>query len=129
MAACYDAVLLLAVLFFATAITLPFNSGQSFSADQYFFRLYLLAVCFIFYGWFWTHGGQTLGLRAWKIKVCQLDGSAITWRMAGLRFAAAGLSWLCFGLGFFWCLFDKNRLCWHDYLSNTRVRMIDRENP
>jgi len=128
MAVCYDAVLLLAVLFFATALTLPFNSGQAFASDQYFYHLYLLCVCFFFYGWFWTHGGQTLGLRSWKIKLCRVDGGEVTWRLAALRFAAAALSWLCFGLGFFWCLFDKNRLCWHDYLSNTKLFMVDREN-
>jgi uncharacterized RDD family membrane protein YckC len=128
MAVCYDAALLLAVLFFATALSLPINSGQAFASNQYFYHFYLLSVSFFFYGWFWTHGGQTLGLRSWKIKLCRLDGGDITWRLAALRFAAAGLSWLCFGLGFFWCVFDKNRLCWHDYLSNTRLSTVDREN-
>lgn len=121
-AVCYDALLLLAVLFLATALVLPFNAGQAFSSGQYFYPLYLLTIGFIFYGWFWTHGGQTLGLRAWKIKVCNQDGSAVGWGRAGLRFSAAALSWACFGLGFLWCLFDKNRLCWHDYLSKTRLR-------
>lgn len=120
-AVCYDAVLLLAVLFFATALALPFNTGQAFSSGQYFYPLYLLIIGFIFYGWFWTHGGQTLGLRAWKIKVCREDGAVVGWRQAGLRFIAAALSWACFGLGFVWCLIDKNHLCWHDYLSKTRL--------
>ena len=133
MAVCYDAVLLLAVLFFASALTLPFNSGQAITVDQssislYLFRFYLLSVSFFFYGWFWTNGGQTLGLRSWKIKLCRLDGGDVTWRLAALRFIAACLSWLCFGMGFFWCLFDKKHLCWHDYLSNTRLYMVDREN-
>ena len=128
MAVCYDALLLLAVLFLATALVLPLNSGHAFSAGQYFYPLYLLAISFIFYGWFWTHGGQTLGLRSWKIKVCNLDGGSVGWRRSGLRFAAAALSWAVFGLGFFWCLFDKNRLCWHDYLSKTRLRSVDRES-
>ena len=127
-AVCYDALLLLAVLFLATALVLPFNDGKAFSSGQYFYPLYLLTICFIFYGWFWTHGGQTLGLRSWKIKVCGLDGGSIGWGQAGLRFAAAALSWACFGLGFLWCLVDKNRLCWHDYLSKTRLCPVSREN-
>jgi len=125
---CYDGLLLLAVLFFATAIALPFNAGQAFSYGQYFYPLYLLTISFIFYGWFWTHGGQTLGLKAWKIKVCRFDGGPVTWRQAGWRFAAAGLSWAALGLGFIWCLIDKNRLCWHDYLSKTRLCLLDQEN-
>ncbi|MGZ4957751.1 MAG: RDD family protein [Methylomonas sp.] len=126
-ALCYDALLLLAVLFFATALALPFNAGQAFSSGQYFYPLYLLTISFMFYGWFWTHGGQTLGLRAWKIKVCAQDGGVIGWPQAGLRFLAAALSWACFGLGFLWCLLDKNGFCWHDYLSKTRIAWIDQE--
>jgi len=120
-AACYDAFLLLAIWFFATAIALPFNAGQAFASDQFFYPLYLLIISFVFYGWFWTHGGQTLGLRAWKIKVSTLDGQSLNWQQAGIRFIGGLLSWACLGLGFFWCLFDKNGQCWHDYLSKTRL--------
>ena len=125
--ACYDALLLLAVLFLATALVLPFNSGHAFSSDQFLYPLYLLTVSFLFYGWFWTHGGQTLGLRTWKIKLCRFDGGPVSWGQAGLRFVFAILSWGCFGLGHLWCLFDKNRLCWHDYLSQTRLTPVDLE--
>lgn len=125
----YDALLLLALFFVATAIALPFNANQAFSADQYFFPLYLLTVSFIFYGWFWTHGGQTLGLRSWKLRLYRLDGKAVSWRDAALRFLAAIVSWLCCGVGFLWCIVDKNHLCWHDYLSGTCLRAVDQEKP
>ena len=123
----YDSFLLLAVLFLATAIALPVNAGQAFSTDQYGFTLYLITVSFVFYGWFWTHGGQTLGLRAWKLKLIAFDGGTVTWRLACIRFFAAIASWSCFGLGFIWCIFDKNSLCWHDYLSKTRLSFADQK--
>ncbi|MGY6274462.1 RDD family protein [Methylomonas sp. MgM2] len=115
----YDALLLFAVLFFATVIALPFNSGQAFSSGQYYFSWYLFGVSYFFYTWFWTHGGQTLGLRAWKMMLVNTEGTGVNWRQATLRYFAALLSWACFGFGFFWSLFDKNRLCWHDRLSKT----------
>lgn len=124
----YDALLLLAILFFATAVALPFNGGQAFAPDQYIFPVYLLIISFVFYAWFWTHGGQTAGMRAWKITVVDCNGDLIGWRQAALRFLAASLSWGCLGLGFIWCLFDKNRLCWHDHLSKTRLYYADGEN-
>ena len=65
----YDLFLLTAVLFVATAIALPLNAGAAFTSGQYLYPVYLLAVSFLFFGWFWTHGGQTLGMRAWKIIV------------------------------------------------------------
>ena len=124
----YDALLLFAVLFFATALALPFNSGEAFAKDQIGFPLYLLFVAYLFYVWFWTHGGQTLGLKAWKLKVCTQEGADITWIQATLRFLVAILSWLCLGAGFFWGLTSKSRHCWHDTFSKTRLIKLPLEN-
>jgi uncharacterized RDD family membrane protein YckC len=105
----YDLFLLLALLFFATALLLPLNAGEAFTSQQFF------------YAWFWTHGGQTLGLRTWKLKVLTLNGEPITWKQAFLRFLGAIISWAFLGLGFLWILIDKNRRGWHDYLSKTAL--------
>jgi uncharacterized RDD family membrane protein YckC len=117
----YDSCLLLAIWFIATAIILPFNHGIAFRAEQWFYPLYLLVISFIFYGWFWTHGGQTLGLRSWKITVKTLDQNPLNWRQALIRFTAALLSWGCMGLGFMWIIIDKKGYAWHDYLSKTAL--------
>lgn len=122
----YDTCLLLALLFVATALILPFNAGQAYTAQQIVYPLYLLLVSFLFYGWFWTHGGQTLGLRAWKLKVLTIDRKPISWTQALVRFASAILSWLMFGMGFLWILFNKDRRAWHDQLSKTAVFFEDR---
>jgi uncharacterized RDD family membrane protein YckC len=114
----YDFLLLIAVLFFATALLLPFNSGVAFTHDQLYYPIYLLLVSFLFYGWFWTHGGQTLGLRAWKAKVLTFELQPINWRQAFVRFVTA---FACCGLGLLWILLDKHRRSWHDYLSKTAV--------
>ena len=82
----YDLLLLASILFVATALVLPFNAGQAFEA-QIFYLLYLLIISFIFYGWFWTHGGQTLGLRAWKLQVLTFDSQSISWLQAFWRFS------------------------------------------
>jgi uncharacterized RDD family membrane protein YckC len=120
----YDACLLLAVLFFATLLALPINHGEAFSSKQLYYSCYLVAVSFYFYGWFWTHGGQTLGLRAWKAKVISIDGKPVNWRQALLRFATSALSCICLGLGFWWRVFDRDKRSWHDKLSKTEVVLI-----
>lgn len=125
----YDALLLLAVWFLATAVALPFNQGQAFTSSQWFYPLYLLTVSLVFYAWFWTHGGQTLGMRAWKIKVLSAQLEAISWQQAVIRFFTAGLSWLSLGLGFIWCVIDRQGLAWHDRLSNTRMVQLSTEKP
>jgi uncharacterized RDD family membrane protein YckC len=118
-AMCYDAVLLTGLLFFATALLLPFRGGEAFRPNQLAYSAYLLGVCFLFHGWFWIHGGQTLGMRAWKIRLCVDDGSAMTWTRAAVRFAAALLSLGLFGLGYGWALWDRRKRCWHDLISGT----------
>ena len=40
--------------------------------------LLMLAVAWAFYGWFWLHGGQTLGMRAWRLKLVTDDGRPLT---------------------------------------------------
>jgi uncharacterized RDD family membrane protein YckC len=120
----YDFLLLVALLFFATAILLPFNHGEAFSQQQIFYPLYLFVVSFCFYGWFWTHGGQTLGLKSWKIKVLSDKYELITWRQAFIRFITSLFSWAILGLGFLWILIDKNQRSWHDMASKTGLFVV-----
>jgi uncharacterized RDD family membrane protein YckC len=88
------------------------------------FRCYLLGVIVGFFCWFWLRGGQTLGMRAWRVMLVRDDGAPLTLRDALLRQAAALLSWASLGVGFAWSLFDAQRLTWHDKLTATRLVML-----
>ncbi|MHA7113554.1 RDD family protein [Pseudomonas promysalinigenes] len=81
----------------------------------------LLFALFGFFAKFWTHGGQTLGMQVWGVRVQNADGSAISLWQALLRFMVAIASCLCLGLGFIWSLFDKRRRSWHDIYSHTQL--------
>lgn len=81
----------------------------------------LFLSLFGFFAKFWTYKGQTLGMQAWGIRVQNADGSAITLLQALLRFIIAIPSWLLLGLGFFWMLWDKRGLTWHDRYSESIV--------
>ena len=120
----YDTLLLLSVLFIATALVLVLTGGEAIPAGNPFFSSYLLFICFMFYGWFWTHGGQTLGMRAWKIRIQQRNGAAISWWQAVLRFLSAIVSWLALGLGFLWMLMDRDKMTWHDRWSKTVLVLL-----
>jgi uncharacterized RDD family membrane protein YckC len=120
----YDGLLLFAVLYLATLPVLFINRGEPVSSGNVLYQLYLLSVAFLFYGWFWTHGGQTLGMRAWRIRVEATNGQAIGWRQALVRFACAGVSWGCLGLGFLWIVVDRRRRAWHDRLSRSVILLL-----
>lgn len=122
LAAClYDALVLVAVLMFAGAAWVAVARAAAPPGD-WLFRAYLLAISAVFFAAFWTRG-ETLGMRAWKLRIVAADGRAPGWRRALLRFAAALVSWAPCGLGFLWMLVDRDRLCWHDRLSGTRLEL------
>jgi len=121
MAIIYDLFLLLALLSVASAIAMIFNQGNAIEPGQPLYPFYvtcLLIISFCFYGWFWTHGGQTLGMKTWKMKLQQSNAQPITWPLALIRFTAAVISWSAAGLGFLWSLFHPQKRTWHDIASN-----------
>ena len=98
----YDSLLLIGVLVGATALALGLVvaviggaavKAHNPLAGNPFFQTYLFLVCFFFYGGFWTHGGQTLGMRAWRLRLQRRDGKGVSWWQALLRFLSGGL-WL-----------------------------------
>ncbi|EJN38032.1 putative membrane protein/domain-containing protein [Pseudomonas sp. GM84] len=88
----------------------------------------LLFVLFGFFAKFWTHGGQTLGMQVWGVRVQNVDGSAISLWQALLRFVVSIASWLCLGLGFFWSLIDKRKRGWHDIYSDSQLVRVPKRN-
>lgn len=115
----YDAILLIAVLFFASiAFVVPLDIKYG---DPLYplYIIYIYSVGFLYFGWCWTHGGQTLGLKTWKLKLVSTTGSGISWKEAFIRYFASLLCWLSLGAGFLWCYTNKDRLAWNDLLSKT----------
>lgn len=122
LAAClYDGLVLAAVLMMAGALWVAFSRAAAAPGD-WLFRGYLLGVSATFFGAFWTRG-ETLGMRAWKLRLVAADGQPPGWGRALLRFVTALISWAAVGLGFLWVLVDRERLAWHDRLSGTRLVM------
>ncbi|HEX5693277.1 MAG TPA: RDD family protein [Arenimonas sp.] len=73
----------------------------------------------------WRRGGQTLGMRPWRLKVVGADGSRPALRALVLRYAVATVSLLALGLGYLWCLVDRERRGWHDIASGTLLVRLD----
>tara|TARA_B110000116_G_C16218601_1_gene308365 strand:+ start:68 stop:490 length:423 start_codon:yes stop_codon:yes gene_type:complete len=117
----YDILLLVAVLFLATAILLPITGGKAINNGNMLYFLYLLSCCYIYFSWQWTHGGQTLGMRSWKIRLVDKHGLSVNWVTVNKRFLLASISWLTGGAGFIWSVFDLEKLAFHDRYSHTKL--------
>ncbi len=123
----YDSLLLTALLMLVSFVYVPLIGRLVPPAiNRPLYQLLLLAVSYAYFAGFWVRGGQTLGLRTWKLRLVGRDGGSVTWTRATWRFLAAMFSWLCLGLGFLWVIVDPEKLAWHDRLSNTRlIRLPD----
>ncbi|BFM20558.1 RDD family protein [Gilvimarinus japonicus] len=77
-----------------------------------------------FYVIFWQRFGQTLGMKAWRLKLTDSSGNKPTIGQCLLRCFLGGLSLACLGLGYFWLWLDPERLTLHDRLSGTRVLQL-----
>ena len=123
----YDALLLFAVLFAATVPVLLLNGGQAIRPNDPAYTGYLLAVSYVYLGWCWTRSGETLGMRAWRMRVCTRKGGRLGWRRALWRFAAALISIAPAGMGLLWVAFDRDRSSLHDRLSGTVLELVPPE--
>jgi len=82
-------------------------------------RLALFVVTAAYFVISWARGGQTIGMRAWRLRIVDTDGKALGWMRAALRFVVACVSLLALGIGYFWCLFDARKRGWHDLAARS----------
>lgn len=87
-------------------------------------RLLMAISAFAFFAFFWTRGGMTLGMQAWRLRVQTRDGCSITGLQALQRFLVAGISLAAFGLGYLWILVDAEKRSWPDIASGSRVVVL-----
>jgi len=120
----YDALFVFAILALAS---LPWSvAGITPEHPLYpVYAAFLYALIAAYFTGFWTRGGQTPGMKTWKVRVVADGGGPVGWRTALLRFAAAMLSLAAFGLGYAAALFHSERLAWHDRLSASRLVASD----
>lgn len=82
----------------------------------------LFLLQFLYFGYFWSKSGQSIGMRLMNIKVLEREGGLLTFVKAGLRGSVGyWISGFIFGLGFLWAAFDAHKEAWHDKIFGTRV--------
>jgi uncharacterized RDD family membrane protein YckC len=117
----YDSLLMLAMWLVVAGLFVALNGGEQISTSNPF----LPSIMFIIWIWFnlhfWRRGGQTLGMRSWRLRLLSTTGKPLTYTQCLLRLAVAIPSFALFYLGYLWLLIDKDGLTWHDRYSETRV--------
>lgn len=156
----YDGLLLLALWMITSALLVPLATPDQAARQHQLtvtpeaFRQFVLfpamvAITWLFYGYFWTRAGQTLGMQTWRLRVVRADGHPLRWSDAITRCASACLLPVVCGLlgqlayntpkavllsmtlgfvgNYAWMLWNGRRLAWHDQLSRTVVLRLPPE--
>jgi uncharacterized RDD family membrane protein YckC len=123
----YDLLPVVALCMIATALLLPLTGGEGITRQSpayHAYQAYLLAIAFAYYGVSWRYGGQTLGMRAWRLRVQPDGGGRLAWGTVAIRFAMALVSVATLGAGVLAAYFDPRRRMWHDVVAGTEVVVV-----
>lgn len=85
---------------------------------------HLFLMLLAYFAWQWLHGGQTLAMKTWRIRLSSADGNQLRLSQTLLRYALAWPGTLLFGAGFLWALLDHDGLYLHDRVAGTRLQAV-----
>src|SRR5574337_851890 len=102
-AAAYDLLPLIGLWFVAAVLALAVTGGTLDThtlAGKLVVQGFMLVLSAAYFVVSWSRGGQTIGMRAWKLRVVDANGDRVPWSHACLRFFVALVSLAALGAGF-----------------------------
>ena len=115
----YDGFLILALWLVTLLIMVIFNRGDAvFGAVV---QSILFLELFMFFTYFWIADGQTIGMKAWRLRLVMNSGRRPSLNQVTVRFIAACISFAALGLGYWWVFIDKRNRAWPDMLSDSQI--------
>ena len=129
LAALYDMLPVLGLWFVAAMLALAMTGG-ALDVRRLPHKMLVQALLFAFTAPYfvisWRRGGQTIGMRAWRLRVVRADGQPLDTRQSIVRFLVGLVSLAAAGLGFWWALFDAQSRTWHDLAAGTVMVRLEK---
>lgn len=100
----YDTLASIAILMLTTACWLPMYGGEAVPPGNLWYQASLVGVLYLYFAYCW-HRGQTVGMRAWRIRITHVDGGPVSWAQSAVRFVTAPIG-IC-GMLLGWPLHDR----------------------
>jgi uncharacterized RDD family membrane protein YckC len=127
----YDSLLIAGLLLAYTGLIVLLHGDAAVTRDSggvwwYAYRAGELAIIGAYYVLNWIRSGQTLGMRAWRLRTVDESGKPVELARAVHRFLCGFLAWTPAALGVLWLYLDPEHLAIHDRLSRTRVLYLPR---
>ena len=117
----YDLLPLAALLMLTSALLLWLHGGRAVEQRSGWALVQLGTFWAIAGGYFvvsWRLGGQTIGMRPWRLQLLAADGNPANWGALWLRYLMASVTP---GLCLAWCLLDRERRGLHDLVAGTQL--------
>ena len=123
----YDSLLIMAVSIFYGIVYIAISklifSVEADRPSGVLFQIGWLLTFIGFYTYFWKKGGQTTGMRAWRVKIQNKEGNSPSIQQCLLRLVTAPIGWLLFITAFF----HPQQQWLHDSLSQTALVLLPKE--
>ena len=123
----YDCLLLMAVSIAYGLIYIGINKlifqSEADNARGILFQIGWLLSIFSFFCYFWMRGGQTTGMRAWRVQIINLGEKSPSIYQCIIRFFLALLGWALFFTSFF----HPQKKMLHDSWSKTQLILLDKQ--
>ncbi len=97
----YEAVLLFGVVMISGYLYSSLTQQRNALEGRHGLQAFVFLIFGIYFAWFWSHGGQTVAMRTWHIRVVKADGSPLTQPLALARYLLAYV-WFLPGLAIGW---------------------------
>ena len=117
----YDCLPMIPLLMISSAVFLWLNGGHTVEHDPLMAAIEFTTMWLLVGAYFvlsWRRGGQTIGMRPWRLKLVAADGRPASWRSLWLRYAVACATPL---IGLLWTLVDGEHRALYDIASGTQV--------
>ena len=113
----YELIVLVPLWMVAGFFFIFFFDGFFGEYQRLIFQIYLWLISGVYLTYCWTTSGQTLAMRAWKLKIISSRGH-LTNKLAWIRYVFVTFSALAGAIGFIWALANKKHIYLHDQILN-----------
>jgi uncharacterized RDD family membrane protein YckC len=124
----YDVFPILGIFIMTSLIVMFIKQGEIVDQHTLWFDTLIALELALYYIYSWKVGGQTIGMRAWHIKIVpnNVNQTNLSWAQAIIRFFIGTLSTILCGAGLFWKIVSNNNQSWMDISSQTKTIALDK---